>query len=234
MELGELSQLGNDMYKYFVATCAIVLYDYLLTLPDEMTHVWNGRKGLGNILYICEKFVVAEWAITMLLIIPTEWILMTRVYVLSEKSKSLFVILFAVMLAQCALDALPTPSIPTDAFHVCILIPHLPIKALNILPLGLTLAFDAIVFSVTLYYTVQRVRRHQRSPLIFTIQKDGILYFAVIFTTNLIWMVLTTHARPSLKFINAILTSVMINRLTLSLKKASAVEVIHLDMSDNE
>ncbi|KAF8978103.1 hypothetical protein BDQ17DRAFT_1170585, partial [Cyathus striatus] len=61
--------------------------------------------------------------------------------------------------------------------------------------LGLSIAFDALAFSTTIYFTFNRIRRHYRTAIIVAIQRDGIIYFAIIFTTNLLWMILTLHAR---------------------------------------
>ncbi|KAF5380725.1 hypothetical protein D9757_007091 [Collybiopsis confluens] len=67
--------------------------------------------------------------------------------------------------------------------------------------------------------------RPTTSALLSTIQTDGILYFIAILSTNVIWLILCLDARPALKFLNAqpsmIITSIMINRLMLSLRKVS-------------
>ncbi|KAF8988603.1 hypothetical protein BDQ17DRAFT_1257593, partial [Cyathus striatus] len=63
--------------------------------------------------------------------------------------------------------------------------------------LGLTIAFDALAFSATIYFTVNRIRLLQRPAVLVTIQRDGIIYFATIFTMNLLWMILILHARVS-------------------------------------
>jgi len=44
--------------KYFViAAEAILFYDYFLTLPAEIEHIWLSRWGLGNVLYILTRYL---------------------------------------------------------------------------------------------------------------------------------------------------------------------------------
>ncbi|KAF8984587.1 hypothetical protein BDQ17DRAFT_1260717, partial [Cyathus striatus] len=63
--------------------------------------------------------------------------------------------------------------------------------------LALSIAFDALAFSMTFVFSFNEIRRNRRSVIIAAIQRDGVIYFATIFTTNLLWMILTLHARVS-------------------------------------
>jgi len=141
--------------------------------------------------------------------------------------------LISLVLAQCIVviyamsepghnNAMPAPDIPLDPYHVCVLFSD---PRMDTAYLAVSIAFDSIVFAITLIFTVKEHRLRPNSILLQTIQRDGTLYFCVILTGNLTWMLLALYARPSLKFMNAqpsmILTSIMINRLTLSLRRAS-------------
>ncbi|KIK70057.1 hypothetical protein GYMLUDRAFT_34508 [Collybiopsis luxurians FD-317 M1] len=143
---------------------------------------------------------------------------------------------------------LTLPDIPVDEFHVCILYSE---PKMDLAYLLCSIIFDTIVFLVTLAVTLtsgcnsllpdlndrinsdtgrKRRRRHARSRpttsvLLSTIRRDGILYFCAILSGNVTWLILCLHARAGLKFMNAqpsmIITSIMINRLSLSLRKVS-------------
>jgi len=62
-----------------------------------------------------------------------------------------------------------------------------------------------------------------RSALITRIFVDGVIYFILIFTYNLIWFIWILFTRPGLKYIHgepiAIMTAVMVTRFILSLRK---------------
>jgi len=58
-ELDLLTQLGNDVIaaKYFgLANCAILFYDYFLTLADEIKYVWPGKKSLTLWLFFANRY----------------------------------------------------------------------------------------------------------------------------------------------------------------------------------
>jgi len=155
---------------------------------------------------------------------------MLRVYALTNRRRSFLYFLILMASTQSILvvyaisrvrenKALPLPDIPIDAFHICILFSD-PVKDMSYLAVSIT--FDGIVLCLTLAVTVSTSKNRPTMPLLRTIRRDGLIYFFVIFSGNLAWMLLALYARAGLKFMNAqpsmILTSIMINRLTLSLR----------------
>ncbi|ESK86252.1 hypothetical protein Moror_16632 [Moniliophthora roreri MCA 2997] len=100
---------------------------------------------------------------------------------------------------------------------------------MDIAYLSLSILFDVIVFGLTVYLTFNPTNQFNalslvapKASLLQTIQRDGLLYFCTILSGNLVWLLMVIFARPGIKFINAqpsmILTSIMVNRLTLSLR----------------
>ncbi|KAL1941568.1 hypothetical protein VTO73DRAFT_7007 [Trametes versicolor] len=89
------------------------------------------------------------------------------------------------------------------------------------------LVFDSVVFFATLYRTIQLYRRTvigEAQSLITIIMRDGIMYFAAIFVSNLVTVLIFIFAtQPDLKVINAsfstLITSLMVSRLMLNLRK---------------
>ncbi|KAH9849633.1 hypothetical protein C2E23DRAFT_888117 [Lenzites betulinus] len=87
------------------------------------------------------------------------------------------------------------------------------------------LVFDSVVFFATLYRTIQLYRRTMigdAQSLITIIMRDGIMYFAAIFVSNLVTVLMFILATPDLKVINAsfstLITSLMVSRLMLNLR----------------
>ncbi|KAH9918705.1 uncharacterized protein BXZ73DRAFT_105103 [Epithele typhae] len=87
------------------------------------------------------------------------------------------------------------------------------------------LVFDSCVFFATLYRTIQLYRRTmigEAQSLITVIMRDGVMYFAAIFVSNLVTVLIFVLATPDLKVINAsfstLITSLMVSRLMLNLR----------------
>ncbi|CCO33894.1 hypothetical protein BN14_07981 [Rhizoctonia solani AG-1 IB] len=81
--------------------------------------------------------------------------------------------------------------------------------------------FDSSVFALVLAKTL-RYSRETHSPLVKTLRNDGTAYFVVIFTVNVVWLVMTFHATETLKNINEhfshLVSVVLISRLTIHLR----------------
>ncbi|KAJ3517450.1 hypothetical protein NLJ89_g509 [Agrocybe chaxingu] len=183
-----------------------------------------------------------------------ELFLTLRVYALSGKSKSVLVISALFMAWQwgiaiyamsqsdkgtdnvavlLSVPTFPLPRLPeVDPYHgasssfplVCIFISVLGIAKWVEAWLCLSLAFDGLVFLAIIFITVRSARQHGFVPMMRIIQRDGIVYFFVLFSSNLVWLMLLLHARPALKFLHnqpaMVVSTIMINRITLNLKKA--------------
>ncbi len=64
--------------------------------------------------------------------------------------------------------------------------------------LCLSLAFDAFAFLGITYGVVSRARNsgggYHLVPVLKVVQRDGIMYFFVLFSSNLVWLLLLLHA----------------------------------------
>ncbi|KAG7446733.1 uncharacterized protein BT62DRAFT_84027 [Guyanagaster necrorhizus] len=185
---------------------------------------------------VCNRFAIVEWLQALLAAIPAEIVLLIRVYALTGSRKLYIVLLSLLPITQCITviyamaqhgqnNALPLPDLSAqsygiDPFHVCILFSD---PVMDTLYLAGSILFDSIVFIITLQVTIQYHKIIPRALLLQRIQRDGTLYFGIILTGNALWMLFSLCSRPGLKLINAhmILTSVMISRLTLSLRRVS-------------
>ncbi|KAF7350367.1 hypothetical protein MVEN_01341400 [Mycena venus] len=213
-----------------MAFCIITLFAYFSPL-------WNYECGRLSYRRIsCDRFAIVEWLQTLLIVVPAEVVLLLRIYALTNKNKHLCGLLVSIIVAECVIvfyamsmpgtnNALVLPHVPIDSFRVCILYSD---PKMDTAYLSTSLAFDCIVLAITLACTAAKnVKHHTRSwAILRTIRWDGALYFCVILSGNVVWMALAINARPGLKFMNAqpsmYLTSIMINRLTLSVRKTAA------------
>ncbi|KAJ3527434.1 hypothetical protein NM688_g8126 [Phlebia brevispora] len=87
------------------------------------------------------------------------------------------------------------------------------------------LIFDSCVFIATLYKCVELYRNvagGTASGLIHIMMRDGIMYFGMIFASNVLTVIIFMVATPDLKAINAsfttLITSLMVSRLMLNLR----------------
>ncbi|KAI0811180.1 hypothetical protein BC629DRAFT_1732226 [Irpex lacteus] len=88
------------------------------------------------------------------------------------------------------------------------------------------LAFDTLVFFTMLYKTIVLFNRMPRSTraasILQVLLRDGVVYFAVIFVSNLVTLLIYVLAIPDLKVINAsfstLITTLMVSRLMLNLR----------------
>ncbi|KAJ7611150.1 hypothetical protein B0H17DRAFT_721077 [Mycena rosella] len=181
----------------------------------------------------CNRFAIVEWLQTLLIVVPAEVVLILRIYALTKRNSYLSGFLVSLILVECVIvfyamslpgtnNALTLPHVPIDPFHVCILYSD---PKMDTAYLSTSIAFDCIVFTITIAATVNNSVHRSHPSILETIRWDGTLYFCVILSGNVVWMALAVNGRPGLKLMNAqpsmYLTSVMINRLTLSIRKAA-------------
>ncbi|KAF8069070.1 hypothetical protein FPV67DRAFT_1761896 [Lyophyllum atratum] len=263
--LHSIISLGHDLFAmklYWVAISSLWVYDYFLTLPDEIEYGWRGKKSPVFWLfilnrYLCPIFIiitlvayfVIDWTLdtfntdllpqvcarygfmetleTMLLTCTAELFLTLRVYALIGKRKPILFIAGLIILWQWAIalyamsqssKGTPQPALllssratipglpplpDADPYHICIFISTLTVTPWVEAWLCLSLAFDGLAFIGIIYGVVSRSRATRTMvPLLHTIRRDGIMYFFVLFSSNLVWLLLLLHARLSLKFIH--------------------------------
>ncbi|KAI0340201.1 hypothetical protein BDW22DRAFT_1360739 [Trametopsis cervina] len=102
------------------------------------------------------------------------------------------------------------------------------------------LVFDSCVFVAMLYRTIILAnsvsRESKASSIVHVLMRDGIVYFAVIFVSNLITVLVYVLATPDLKVINAsfstLITTLMISRLMLNLRRTNLREEYYTNDSD--
>ncbi|KAF8066922.1 hypothetical protein FPV67DRAFT_1216163 [Lyophyllum atratum] len=173
-----------------------------------------------NFIISCSRYSFVEMLETTLLISTAELFLTLRVYALFGRSKCILFIAGTILLWQwgitfyvvsqasvlgtiqpaALLSRATIPHLPTlpeiNLYHVCTYIAFPVVKPWSETYICLSIVFDGLAF-VGIVCAVATGRRatHIVFPLTSIIQRDGILYFLVLFSSNLLWLLLAVYAR---------------------------------------
>ncbi|KIJ51585.1 hypothetical protein M422DRAFT_243873 [Sphaerobolus stellatus SS14] len=207
-----------------VGACAMLVYDHLLTLDQEVNRIWKRPFSGASLLFLLNRYLSPLQAIIGMI-----WILTPII----SNHGSLFTFLSMGGCVRsssgCYFSAYshdpgggmrwfihgcsPRPQIPQDAFKramglygVCHSIaiilfyaqPHNLFQA----PLWMMpMIYDAIIFLLTIWATQMHPKafRGKRAPIIERFRKDGMLYFLCIFGVNLMNTLFYLHASATLK-----------------------------------
>jgi len=90
--------------------------------------------------------------------------------------------------------------------------------------LYVVLSYDIVIFFVTLIYSYKSSRGAGMSRVLRNVVRDGTMYFFCMFALNLSWVFYERYAKLGFNILvsvpNVTLTSILISRFTLSLRKA--------------
>ncbi|KAF7323983.1 hypothetical protein MKEN_00620000 [Mycena kentingensis (nom. inval.)] len=156
-----------------MAFCVITLYAY--TSPywsEQFKFPHRVCRNADGVSYSCNRFAIVEWLQTLLIVVPAELVLIFRIFALTNRNKIICLFLSAFILVECVIvlyamslpgknNALPLPHVPIDSFHVCILFSD---PAMDTAYLATAIAFDSIVFGITLLCTFNRDCTWGRAP----------------------------------------------------------------------
>ncbi|KAJ7059807.1 hypothetical protein C8F01DRAFT_1295930 [Mycena amicta] len=257
----EVIQLAKDLLAlklYFAGCFALLFFDYFLTLADEVELIWKSKKTSMFYIFFMNRYCPMAFCIITLFAYSSplwnekngckpssssspprssSWF---GCFALTNRNQFICAFLAAIVVAECVIvfyamslpgtnNALPLPYIRLDSFRVCILYSN---PDMDTAYLSTTIAFDSIVFALTIFTTLNRVNAQyhldnadptravsrarwtlrsalrvnvgpRRATILDTIRWDGTLYFCVILSGNVVWMALAMFSRPGLKFMNA-------------------------------
>ncbi|KAK7046609.1 hypothetical protein R3P38DRAFT_2689033 [Favolaschia claudopus] len=154
----DVIQFAEDLLAfkwYFAGIFSILIFDFFLTLVDEVELIWKGKKGTVFYLFVmnrycplafgivtffayfsplwsyevCNRFAIVEWLQTLLIVVPAEVVLSLRVYAFSNKNRYLFAFLMSLILAECIIVfyAMSLPG-TNDALEL----PHIPLDSFRV------------------------------------------------------------------------------------------------------
>ncbi|KAF8643352.1 hypothetical protein AX16_009081 [Volvariella volvacea WC 439] len=160
----------------------------------------------------------------------SQCIMFARVYALYSQSRVIAGILGTIMLAEMGVHVytmtvvFPAP-IPAPGVKIpCVAIGPLPwLIAFWVMPL----VFDTVTFALTLYKSISYWRTQVESPTLALLFRDGLIYFAAIFTMNFLNVILFVTQNETLQAINLpatlMLTIIMSCRLVLNMRAPRGV-----------
>ncbi|KAH7885177.1 hypothetical protein F5I97DRAFT_1883224 [Phlebopus sp. FC_14] len=116
-------------------------------------------------------------------------------------------------------QALPHAS----GLHSCSMIFDESIKKFSPAAAWLPLLYDTAVFLLTLNKTMPSIRQKQAGHIVYTLFKDGLLYYSLICAVNLVLVIMISRASVGISMIAAqlelLFTVAMMSRITLNLRK---------------
>jgi len=239
---------------------AILYYDYFLTLPKEVEGYWHtGPHAWGSILFLANRYVamlghlpffyiyfrrpcksshIASFSsayhgvLVLVLAALTGIILGMRVYALYYPNKwVLGIVIFeaavAIALACWSLTRLlPGGAIaagPTPAYR----------RPVAVAFSGLLL-FDFTIFILTIYRSFRLWNR--REPFLHRFFLDGLLYYGVICSLNLLNIIVLVVIKPRIDLSTPIFTNLvsvaMVSRLMINLREVTLDKPANSDGTD--
>ncbi|KAF8603086.1 hypothetical protein BDV93DRAFT_556997 [Ceratobasidium sp. AG-I] len=205
---------------YLIASITMMGYDMILTFHQEYEYIWKRKKTIVSYLFLLNRYLnPCYYIITTTSYFDPAWTFSNK-WVLGYLL-SLGVIQVA-MWGYVLTNSGPVayPSID-GIFHGCILTGKESFGNKWQMWLFAYVVFDSSVFALVIAKTL-RYSRETHSPLIKTLRNDGTAYFTVIFTVNVVWLVMTFRATETLKNINEhfshLVSVVLMSRLTIHLR----------------
>jgi len=118
------------------------------------------------------------------------------------------------------------PSIPFDAYHLCIFVRH---RKLEVAVTSISLFYDFLAFSLIVFLAKASTTEGLKIPrLLRVIAEDSTRYFLVIFTSHFVLTMTLALGRSSIQLVpapgNVVYLPVMVSRIMLSLKKAADLQ----------
>lgn len=244
------SETRQTIYVGFVGF-TILIWDHLVTIGDEVELIWKGRKGIHVYLFLlnryltplgfiinlvaynlpswshksCQHFVRYEGALTAIGIEIVGIMMLLRVVAMYRHQRAIILLAVLLLLAWTGVTAWllsrAGPVNHPDGVHSCSMV----FNSGNIASASawLPLLYDTYVFGLTLNRTLPAIRNREAGRVIRTLLADGLLYYSVICSVNLVLTIMIIKAPEGVQNIAAqlelLLTVTMMSRITLNIKK---------------
>ncbi|KAJ3831986.1 hypothetical protein F5878DRAFT_647159 [Lentinula raphanica] len=189
---------------------------FMVTIVEVLVllrvYALSGHKQY--VLFIAIPLITVQWAL-----------LLYQDVLYKDGTSNLGVLLFARELDTSAIPPLPD----IDAYKLCLAIPSTEIVRAGETFLSLCIVYDGLAVLSIVYFVSQQAKGFHLAPIIELVQRDGLLYFAVMFSSNFVWLMMALHARPSLGFIQnqpaMVIWSIAVNRITMNLQRTSEEKI---------
>ncbi|KAG7096412.1 hypothetical protein E1B28_003852 [Marasmius oreades] len=233
-ESGSAILLAQVYYSFSIDT----LHHYNLhsssmrsTTPDgrqtcTMRFLYDPSENNKLTVSSCDRIVSFEGYTTVGLVAVCELVMILRIFALYGRNYWILGFLLVVLAVQIIISSYGLSfgtRVPLPPGFVGCIFTGPPNKSLFPAIWYAPAITDFIIFCLTLYRTMKFIRNlRSTTPLIHQFTRDGVLYFAVIFSANMINVIIYQLAVEDLKAIGAsfsqMITSVMVSRLVLNLR----------------
>jgi hypothetical protein len=209
----------------------ILVWDHLITSGDEIEFIWKGCKGILVYLFLlnryltplgfiinlvaynlpswsdtsCQHFVRYEGAMTAIGIEVVGLMMLIRVIAMYRHQRVVVVVAVFLLLAWIVVTAwLLSHGAPVN--HIgnlrsCTMVFNSGTIASA--SAWLPLLYDTYVFGLTFYRAFSTIRNKEAGHVIRTLFADGLLYYSVICTVNLVLTIMIIRAQEGVKNITA-------------------------------
>ncbi|KAH9852435.1 hypothetical protein C2E23DRAFT_730893 [Lenzites betulinus] len=210
---------------FSLASCVMLFFDIAITFGDEVEKIWKQRFTGATVLWFLNRYLSPLGYIVIIVSFhDPSWSKDTcQRYVLFPEVLKVFTATAIGLIFILRLYSIYSKNTIVLYGFTLLLIAELAVKIWSFTDgTMLHLPPDTAVFFATLYRTIELYRLTvigQAQSLITIIMRDGIMYFAAIFVSNLVTVLIYV---PDLKVINAsfstLITSLMVSRLMLNLR----------------
>ncbi|KAH8085961.1 hypothetical protein BXZ70DRAFT_900026, partial [Cristinia sonorae] len=213
---------------------------FIVNLFAYMSPTWTPEP------FRCQHFVRYEGSMTVIGLNVTALMMLLRVYGMYPSNRYVMAFVSAAFVVELTVNAwLLTHGIACTMIFsadVCVLLSiSFALTTISFESVSspahlasasawLPLTYDTIVVILTLNRTLKPVRHHSAGKIMRVLLRDGLLYYSVIFSVNLVLTLMIALAPEGIQNITAHLTVAMMSRITLHLKKQGRLhEVIDWD-----
>ncbi|KAG1751053.1 hypothetical protein EDB19DRAFT_1824801 [Suillus lakei] len=251
-----LEALRRHLKAVGVLGLTILVWDHAITFSDEVDIIWSRPKKFLTFLFLlnryltpigfivnlvayslpswsfivhrCEHFVRYEGAMTAVGIQVVGLMMFLRVRAMYHDNRYVVILVASLLFAWVAVGAW--------------LLSHGVVSGMAESELRGSLAsawawvplcYDTVVFALTLNRTLPSIKNKEAGHIVRTLFTNGVLFYSVMCTINLIFTIMVARAPQGLKNITGqlelILTVAMMSRITLSLMKEGTRGSVPLD-----
>jgi len=242
------------VYMGFVSYM-ILVWDLFVTFDDEVQYIWFGPKGplvwlfflnryltpLGFIINLfaylspswtperCQHFVRYEGSMTVIGLNTTALMMFLRIYALYQSQYAILAVTASMLSIELGVNAWllshGVAVVHDDGVHACTMVFDKSIGPIASASAWLPLLYDTLVLILTLNRTLKPVRHRTAGKIVKVLLRDGILYYSVIFSVNVVLTLMIAFAPADIQNITAqleyLLTVAMMSRITIHLKKTT-------------
>ncbi|KAG1814621.1 uncharacterized protein BJ212DRAFT_342673 [Suillus subaureus] len=257
-QIKDYTETRQTIYVGF-AGFTILVWDHLVTSGDEIEFIWNGPKGILVYLFLLNRYLtplgfivnlvaynLSSWSYThfvryegVMVALGIEIVglmMLIRVVAIYRYHRAVIVPAVFLLLAWIVVTAWLLsnggPVTHVNNIHSCTMVfnsGHIASASA-----WLPLLYDTYVFGLTFKRTFSSIRNREAGHIIRTLFADGLLYYSVICTVNLVLTIMIIKSDDGVKNIAAqlelLLTVTMMSRITLNLKKEAYYGPSHLHL----